>query len=894
MNITIKRPAFAHTDKKESDTKIIETLDIRTQVALESEDQKSIITIQSDPANAFDDIEIALEFCTSISVGTDCLHPGHKAQEFALFKLNSARNVIEFDAASKIVARCYMLKVPSEMTDKDAEADMANRVRDRVLDNGSSPLAGVVAVFRDMLQIERQRAEDMAMVNQQNPHANFFTGSNEEINEIIKLGGLVLINSGLGAGKTKENLLPAFEEACTRKVSPLFVSPRRSQIAPMKGDPRHYTNAGPEGFSAPGVVGVSNSVIGLPAFEWHRENTKMVIVDEFEQMLTHNASNAIGRGKLTERAAITAGTIEAIKKAAQDGTAVLADALLSDYTVTKLSKALGMTVTVATKTHCNFAHNINLHPTKAALIATAQAMLEIGKNILVISDESHNPRKDDLEGTFNTLNKSATGESITLDGDFFGNAEKSYFVSNLDLNLKSYQLVVASTVLSSGVSIESDHFDAVFVIAAGTVLPTEVIQSTRRVRKLKETHLVFTTHKRKRTNSVGLVFALMASKDLSDNDDYNQENLDKLWATSGVQDVVERVAYENGMRTNYNNRTLMMAEALGFTIKRMSANEADEIRAKAAMKEGNEEAENARIDRILTAEDISREQADERRKSDQMSRGQEYQIENYELREFYKTNTLDVDLIKADKSGRQRKQIAGLRMGVESAVRNLSAFDANKRKVIRKLMAVLDADLPAIMRGGSAIITKEHAKSFAEWTVIKRNKVTVGGKSTTASQAYNQAFDGRRISVRQATRSVISVLREELGMSVKEHKKDSWIVSVSNTRRAYFDMHMNGVSRLMEKFTKEDEAARDKASGYYDPTTGHDIMKWFEQTRASRSSATDSSWAPGMAFSDLMEALNKKADRDEIFMIGEIECRVLTCEETKPSVMKYRKSRCCA
>jgi hypothetical protein len=895
MKITIKRPAFAPTHDQESETKIIETRDIRTQAAMASEDQKSIITIQSDPANAFDDIEIALEFGTSITVGADTLQPGQKALDVAIFRLNSARNVMDFDAAAKGVARCYRFKVPSEMDDEEVEADMALRISQKQLDNGSSILAGAIAVFRDMIEMERQRAEALVKVNPQNPHANFFTGSNEEINEVIRQGGLVLINSSPGAGKTKENLRPAFDEACARNESPLFISPRRSQIAPMKSDPRHYSNAGPEGFSAPGVVGVSNSVIGLPAFEEHRESTKLVIVDEFEQLMTHNASDAIGRGKLKDRAAITDGTMQAIRRTAQNGTAVLADAFLSDYTVTKLSQALGMKVTVATKTHSAFAHNINLHPTKAALVATAQAMLESGKNILVIDDESHNLKSDKLEGTFNTLKKSATGESIILDGDFFGNPDHSDFVSNLDRSLEDYQLVVASTVLSSGVSIESNHFDAVFVIAAGTVLPTEVIQSMRRVRNLTETHLAFVTRKSSRnTNNPGFVFALMASKDLSDDDEYNQETLDKLWATSGVQDVVERVSYENGMRTNYSNRTLMMAEALGFTIQRMSANEADEIRAKQAIKEGNEEADSAMIERILSAYQINKDQANDRRNSKQMTKGHEYQVENYELREFYKTSTLDADLVKADKGKKQRNQITCLRLGVESEVRSLSAFDATRRKVIRKLMNTLDIDLAEIMRGGSAIISKEQAQTFAEWTRAKRNKVTVGGKSTTAGQAYGQAFGGRRISVKQATRSVILVLREEMGLSVKDNGKEAWKVSASDDRRFYFDMHMNGVSRPSRKLTDEDISARAEASGYYDPTAGQDILKCFEQSREAQPIADDNAWVAGMAFGEMMEALKKEMARPEIFMIGDIECRVLENHEIKPTGMTYRKVRCCA
>ena len=900
MHIKITRNAFAQTRNQESGTTIIETSDIRTQVALARENPDAVITIHSNPENAFDDVEIAREYGVGIQSGSDLLGASHKPHELAIFRLNNARNLIEFNEAAKQVARHYLFKVPSEIpTQEEAEAEMALIVRERVLDNGSNPLPGVIAVFRDMLSIERQRARDMVKVNPKNPHVNFFSGSNEEINEIIKQGGLVLINSWLGSGKTKENLGPAFEDACERTASPLFISPRRSQIAPMKRDPRHYINAGPAGFDVPGVIGVVNSVIGLPAFENHRKETGMVLGDEVEQMLTHCASNAVGRGKLTERAAMMAGFFDVVKRGAQNGTAALADGLLSDYTATKLAEVVGAKITVATKTQGEFVHKINLYPTKAAMIATAQEYLKAGKNILVISDEPHNRRSKKLNGTLKTLKKSATGKTIRLDGAFFGDPENVEFVSNLDENLASYQLVVASPVVSSGVSIESDHFEAVFIVASGTVLPTEVIQSTCRVRKLSETHLVFATKSRNRIDDAGFVFSNMAAKDLGADDEYTQENLDKLWATSGVQDVVERIAYENSMRRNYNNRTLMMMEALGFTISHVSANEAAESRAKDAIKEGNEEAENERIEQIVGADDISIEDAQDRRKSEHMTQGHEYQVEKCDLREFYKTNQIDVDLVKADKGGRQRKQITNLRLGVESAARNMSAFDANRRKVIRKLMKSLEIDLPAIMRGESAIITKERAQSFAAWAQNKRSVVTVGGKSTRASQAYSQAFDGRRFSSRQAARCINLVLREDLGLSVKEHEKGSWKVLASEDRRIYFDMHMAGVARPNRKLTEEDEVIRNLASGHYDPTTGKEILKHFEQIRAVQSGDTDRNWEPGMAFDALMESLTSAVyehfdECTEVFMIGGIVGTVLNDQEPTPTGLEYMTSRSCA
>lgn len=862
MNITITRNAAALEITKDSETRIIESSDIRTQVALQSENVDAGITIHSNPENAFDDVEIALEYGANIASGPDYLCADCKAHELAFFRLNNARNLIELDAAAKQVACYYLSRVPSQIPSQlEAEKDMAKKIHDRTIDNGSTPLLGVIDMFRNMLSAERQRAHNMVKINPNNPNVNFFTGSNEEINEVIKQGGPVLINSWLGSGKSKENLFTAFESACQRNASPLLIAPRRSQIAPMKNDPRHYTNAGRSGFDAAGVIGVVNSTIGLPAFEQHRNNTSMVLGDELELLLSHCASDAIGIfGKLSERGAATAGFYELVKKAAKEGTAVLADGLMSDYTATKIAETLGMKVTVATKSQGEFAHKINLHPTKAAMIATAQASLRAGKNVLVISDESHNSKNDKLEGTFNTLQKSATGESMLLDGAVFGDSEKAEFVSNLAENLSGYQLIVASPVVSSGVSIETDHFDEVFVLAAGTVLPTEVIQSTSRVRNLSETHLAFATKNRNRIDDIGYVFSNMAAREFGDGDDYNQENLDKLWAMPGVQDVVKRIAYENRMRRNYNNQTLMMMEALGFTISHVSADKVAEDKAKEEIKEGNDEAENKRIEQILNADDISIQDAQNHRKSEQMTREHEYQVEKCELREFYKTNQIDVELVKADKGGRQRKQITNLRLGVESAARNLSAFDANRRKVIKKLMKTLEIDLSEIMRGESAIITRVQAQRFAEWVQNKRSVVTVGGKSTKASEAYSQAFGDRRFNSKQAQRCINSVLHEEMGLSVKEHNKDSRKVSASADRCIYFNLHMTGIARPNHKLTEEEEAARDMASGYYDPTTGSEILKWFEQTRGVGSVNQGSTWETGMAFEELMESLKSEQD----------------------------------
>lgn len=79
---------------------------------------------------------------------------------------------------------------------------------------------------------------------------------------------------------------------------------------------------------------------------------------------------------------------------------------------------------------------------------------------------------------------------LAITGPNQGMKDQAAFLSNPGEESKKYNVVIASSVISSGLSIEHDHFDMVAgFFFGGTIKPTDAYQMIGRVRRCKEFHL---------------------------------------------------------------------------------------------------------------------------------------------------------------------------------------------------------------------------------------------------------------------------------------------------------------------------------------------------------------------------------------------------------------------
>lgn len=79
---------------------------------------------------------------------------------------------------------------------------------------------------------------------------------------------------------------------------------------------------------------------------------------------------------------------------------------------------------------------------------------------------------------------------ISIVGNKVNTIESKEFLADVDAQSKNYQVVIASPAISSGISVENNHFDTVFGLFCGlSVQPTDAYQMLGRVRSCKEFHV---------------------------------------------------------------------------------------------------------------------------------------------------------------------------------------------------------------------------------------------------------------------------------------------------------------------------------------------------------------------------------------------------------------------
>ena len=167
-----------------------------------------------------------------------------------------------------------------------------------------------------------------------------------------------------------------------------------------------------------------------------------------------------------------------------------------------------------------------------------------------------------------------------------------------------HDIVIHSPTISSGISIEVDHFDRGYGLFYGVVAPSDAIQMMRRARTLKHWHLSFDMNPpRENEDSASRTFGReMARKDFGIGTETSELELLKDhidgWKAKGCN--------------NFARNTLYLLETSGFRIERVTND--DEDYDDASIKLADEAAIAKWIEGILDARDIEKHEYDELRR----------------------------------------------------------------------------------------------------------------------------------------------------------------------------------------------------------------------------------------------------------------------------------------
>ena len=295
-----------------------------------------------------------------------------------------------------------------------------------------------------------------------------------------KAGGVFVVKAPHAAGKTQLIGKPAAQEcggkflAVCHRVSLTKELSRRLGVA-------HYQDKNLQG---DGLAVCVNSIVVDKLNPWCSK-VDTVFVDELSQVLRHVADGSVSE---KARAEVFHRLVQLVRSARL---VIAADADMNDMAVAFLEfcrPGERFTILETQKDHGNLSVDWD-YGGGAVTGAMSLAMnnLSLGQRIIVATDSVKKAR------LLVELVRSELPDKkvLLIDADHKGNTEQAAFLSDPNGQTVGYDLVVHSPAISSGVSIEVEHFDMGVGLFFGTILPSDALQMMRRARRLTRWHVAF-------------------------------------------------------------------------------------------------------------------------------------------------------------------------------------------------------------------------------------------------------------------------------------------------------------------------------------------------------------------------------------------------------------------
>lgn len=458
-----------------------------------------------------------------------------------------------------------------------------------------------------------------------------------------------ILNGDMGTGKTKNVMLPVFENLCTNGSVPIYSAPRRSLAAATLSDDRHYHSCRNAQNIAPGVVGVVNSLFD-GRFDELLGRSSAILIDEFELHESHITSRAVGRkGTLQERGSLVSAVYKHIKEARY---VILADAMFSQFSVERLSKLTGKKIYVHRGTAEKRERDVTLCAENDNVTAALEAIYG-GNKVAVFSDAPHNSDRSKFNEIYNTIN--AATSTLKIDGASAKEGVKDFF-GRINEKVKAHEAAVISPVISSGVSL-TGHFSHVHFLGHETIDPLQLAQTLMRVRDSSSTSISINSNPRKHPTSKGMLLSNELQKELPAHRLTDKE-LRKYEENKSAELIIERMSYENQLMSDYANASIVILQHLGFNIKRQKKSVGETL-GKIEMKAGREMEKANRAAAIKSAPKLSKSEIGRINNKEVTTDADKYTIAANKISSFYRVeiNKITDQLIEFDNHGKGRKLV---------------------------------------------------------------------------------------------------------------------------------------------------------------------------------------------------------------------------------------------
>jgi hypothetical protein len=504
--------------------------------------------------------------------------------------------------------------------------------------------------------------------------------------------GIFVLKGGMGSGKSTYGVTAYFEYLCKiSKLKPSILTPDialSKQIVSEK-DPRHYQNKTlPKNTSnLSGLVCCVNSATTNDKFYDYINASEVVFVEEFEECTLALTQQLIKTGKLSERGQAMSRLFEFINK----DKVIIADALFSNLSAKQIIESTNKNIVIIENTdavltpkrsvtlmsrNVHFDKVINNIDTSSTEISFSDQGQKYSNKFFqsrdIVKINAEKKRKNKVK-------------TLIVNSTFLKSKEGQDLLNDFENKISEYDYIQISPSLTSGLNFPFEAITRVNLLAAKTILPTQLLQSSGRFRKVFEILLSF-------TQSKGIYhrdYEAIKLKELMDNvnEDEFSEEMAAINNNADVDRVIARIQHNNFMRHHYENNTLIMFEHLGVEVRFDSQTEVVEnYQTKLTTNE------------LMAVKTLQpNEYIQLKHQWEGLDEGQRDQLKKYESLSYFNVlndESLHQVVLDFDRYSKGRAKLNNIHLCRANNTQNkLTALERIKQKVLLKIMDILKIDI---------------------------------------------------------------------------------------------------------------------------------------------------------------------------------------------------------
>ena len=587
---------------------------------------------------------------------------------------------------------------------------------------------------------------------------------------IMENEGIFVINWDMGAGKT-ENVTKKLFAAANEKMRALLITSSitlTNALCP-EDNVHNYRKALSDGIGDKDklnkLASTMNSALLKGAFEKTRQLADMVIFEEYEACRDSIIAEIMGDGSLEERVIAQTVFNEMLRKKR----VVCVDAHFSKQSADHITKRTGRPIFVIEPTDFDAKYELPkvlYNSDRNAAIELLANNLSDNKVAAAYCDGKHNGAKSKVRATQIQIENLTDKElnNVLVDAEFFTREGNKDYLADITKLYEEHDLVISTPATRNGCS-SMAQCDLVSLLMHQTMSPIDVLQTSRRNRlagmislNIRESSRVF------HTDHVTLFEAELAKNIKAEAVTGTRA---RLINNDAKNDLIERIAYNNEMRDQYENNVLDMFAELGYEIEfdyEEASRGAEMVAAKAEKAEAREDY------KLLDSIRKMRHVADIQAKPEEIRGMREKRVlYAHEVYSFYNIDHEDENFDKVfnfdrDKAGQKfLNNLKLVRSGLDS-----DYYETASREIVFKKMFEILGINPETLEGD---FSKQKFDAFKKWVLSGR--VEMKGNADASVLKLVQTFIMSDVKKKQSVWVVKNILKEYFGLNVEAAMKFS-------------------------------------------------------------------------------------------------------------------------